>query len=171
MDDASPRTLELLLQETTHHLDASLSAIRDIDQKIEALARFDAILVGLVVTGVSVWSRVGTPWTTLSTWVLVSFAIGITAAIASATIALWAHLGSAMAVGLHPRELKSLLSSEIDDRTLARTILLGYIDAIGSNYLVMERTAKGYRLALFGWLISISTLAIAALGLLADTVQ
>lgn len=168
VDNASRRTL---LQETTHHLDASLSAIRDLDSKIEALARFNAILVGVIVAGISVWAQTGPPIDMVEPWILTVFGIGFATAVMSAAIALWAHLGPGMAVGLHPTDLQYLLDANLESDAITEEILVGYIDAIAANYVVMERTLKGYRLALSTWTLSIAALSVGALGLLTRSMQ
>lgn len=169
MDDASPRTLELLLQETTRQLDASVQAVRDLDTRIEGLARFNAILVGLVAAGLSLWSRTGPPITTVPVWVLGVLAAGLGSALGSAGLAVWAYFGQQVAIGIDPWHLEAMGDADAEGAALFGDLVASGAAAIASNLFVLGRSTRRFRLALASWILSLVLLSSGTVSLLAVT--
>lgn len=170
MDGGSDeRTLALLLQETTHHLDASIRALRDLDGRIEGLARFDAILVGLVVAGLSLWSRIGPPVSDVPLEVLALLTAGFVAAVVSGGLAAWAYLARRVAVGLHPQQLEGIIDLKVEPDELTQELISGYVKAIAYNFLVLDQSTSRFRFAVLSWIVAIAALSMGALGLFVIT--
>lgn len=167
--DPDDRTLALLLRETTNHLDASIRALRDLDGRIEGLARFNAILVGLVVAGLSFWTRIGPTVSDVPLQVLALLTTGFVAAVVSAALSAWAYLARRVAVGLHPHQLEAIIDLEVQPGELTQELVSGYVKAIAYNFLVLDQSTFRFRLAVVSWIVAIATLSMGALGLFGMT--
>lgn len=169
-DPSDPSSeIEVLIEEATRHLEASLTAIRDLDRRIEALARFDAILVGLVVAGLSVWSRAGPSLLSTPASVLVALGLGLGGLLASAGLAVWAYVDHQVAIGLHPSDLRAMTTPEAWPPNLKIRFVEGYVGAIATNFVVLARSTRRFRIALFTWIASVSLLALGTIGLMLTT--
>lgn len=95
--------------------------------------------------------------------------IGFATAVLSAALAVWAYLAHRVAVGLHPNQIEGILGLDVDPGVLREELISGYVKAIASNFLVLDRSTKRFRLALISWIASIASLSTGALGLFVIT--
>lgn len=171
VDDRAPsqRLLDVLLEETKRQLDASVQAVRDLDTRIQGLARFNAVLVGLVAAGLSLWSRSGPPITTVPAWILGVLAAGLGSALGSAGLAVWAYVGQRVVIGIDPEDLRGKLDPQAADQGPFEDLVALGAAAVATNLFVVGRSTRRLRLALASWILSLVLLSAGTVALLAVT--
>ena len=128
-------------------IDTQIDTVDDFDQKVAYVTRFVGVVLGLVLTAVSLASRFGggDPATQLP-------------AVAAVAGAIVTYLSSRVVVGLHPRAARAIADDEYN------TLLLrAYADAVERNRQVLRANAGRFRRTLVALLVGIAYLAMAAL--------
>lgn len=144
-------------------IDAQLTAINELDQKAEHVTRLVGILLGLVLTAVSLAPRLGGRdiATTLPTVIAVSVGvIGLVAAVAGAIIT---YLSSKTVVGMHPRAAREIADTDFEYDEYNALMLRAYADAVEQNKQVLFVNALRFRYTLVALLGGIAYLSLAVL--------
>lgn len=124
MDDPSAPSeaaVRVLHEEARDHLEAVVAAIQDMDDKTSSLVRFNAVIVGVVTTGVSVGLRAHGTLAGLEA-VVVSLTVGLVAMVVSTVEGVRSYLKPDTEVGIDPEQLEEALdssASEVDVRAEA----------------------------------------------------
>lgn len=168
MDGSGPdeEAVRVLHEEARRHLDASLAAIQDVDDKTASLVRFNAVLVGVVVTGISVGPR------SLDSFrgaeiVLGLFALGIVSLVISTVEGVRSYLKPEIDVGVDAARLQDVLDFDVGEHELRGEIVRAYAGGIEQNYVVLEHTASRFRRMLHALVAGLVLLVVGALLLLA----
>lgn len=161
-----PARLEFLFAEAKDHLDAVVRSIRETSDRAESIVRFNVLVVGLLVTAVSVLARTEEGLTTISPlarWTVVS---GFASIVASTAFAVLSYLKRAVVVGLDADEVAEAVETEGDLRDLLGEAIGWYRRAIIRNEEVMSVASRRFRWSLHLLLVGVLLLAAASVLLL-----
>lgn len=163
----TPIALQSMFQEMKDTLDHQVQTVEGLDDKAAQVFRFDALIVGLISTGVSVLASKAGLMASLEPWIIVLFAVGFTAIVASALVALWAYQVSRVRIGLRAEELAEAVEDRsLNQPTLHEEAVIAYGDGIIHNAQTIEATAFRLQIATWALWLGILLLASAAMGLL-----
>lgn len=157
MPGPSEDALERLFAEAQRNLEQQNHAADRLDTKASEVLRFNAILVGVLVTGLSVAAQLG-PVPGASPFPVGGFVAGAVLLLASTMIAIRAFHETGYRVGLQSEELEDVLKRDVGDRELVEEILPAYVGGIAQNRRSLDRVSARMNWALLTLL--------AALGLL-----
>ena len=144
-------------------IDTQIDTVDDFDQKAAYVTRFVGVVLGLVLTAVSLASRFGggDPATQLPAVAAVAGGVvGLVAAVAGAIVT---YLSSRVVVGLHPHAARAIAGGEYGDDEYNTLLLRAYADAVERNRRVLRTNAGRFRRTLVALLVGIAYLAMAAL--------
>ena len=144
-------------------IDTQIDTVDDFDQKAAYVTRFVGVVLGLVLTAVSLASRFGggDPATQLPAVAAVAGGVvGLVAAVAGAIVT---YLSSRVVVGLHPHAARAIADGEYGDDEYNTLLLRAYADAVERNRRVLRVNAGRFRRTLVALLVGIAYLAMAAL--------
>lgn len=141
-------------------LDSQLSAIENFDTKAWRVARLVGILLGLLFTGVSIFSdEIAVQLTAEFIPVIVAVSVGVSALVASLIFAALCILSTTAGFGLRVELADALNEGEINEKDYPGLVTKSYSKNIENNIKVMR--AKGCRLR-----YALSALVVGVLSLL-----
>lgn len=161
----SEEAVRVLHAEAKRHLDAVVSAMRDVDDKTSSLVRFNAVIVGVVTTGISLGLGSLETIPHLDK-VLLLLALGLTAVAASTIAGIRSYLKPSVEVGVDPDRLVEVLALQAGEQDVRGDIVRAYRGGIKLNTLVLERTVVRFRWMLYSLMLGLVFLILSALGLL-----
>ena len=144
-------------------IDTQIDTVDDFDQKAAYVTRFVGVVLGLVLTAVSLASRFGggDPATQLPAVAAVAGGVvGLVAAVAGAIVT---YLSSRVVVGLHPHAARAIAGGEYGDDEYDTLLLRACADAVERNRQVLRANAGRFRRTLVALLVGVAYLAMAAL--------
>ncbi|WP_336134200.1 hypothetical protein [Natronomonas amylolytica] len=142
-------------------LDSQLSAIENFDTKAWRVARLVGVLIGVLFTGVSVFSaEVSVELTVEYLPVIVAVGVGISALVVSLIFSALCILSTVAGFGLKVELADALNEGDVDEEDYPGLVMKSYSKNIENNIKVMQ--AKGRRLryalaALVAGVLSLST--------------
>lgn len=157
--------VRLLYEEARHRAAAVTDAITEMEDRIEGTIRFNVLLLGLALTGVSFLLRFDGGMGPPPTLVLSLLALGTLALMASTAIAVTAYLKEKIAAGVDTDALYSALAYDLDQRELQMELLRVYRVAIAEDETVIDQTSRRFRGSLYGLLLGLGLFTLAALDL------
>lgn len=157
MAGPSEDALERLFAEAQRNLEQQNEVADRLDTKASEVLRFNAILVGVLVTGLSVAAQLG-PVRGASAFPVGGFVAGAVLLLASTMVAIRAFHETGYRVGLQSEELEDVLDRDVRERELLEEILPAYVRGIAQNRRSLDRVSARMNWALLTLL--------AALGLL-----
>lgn len=169
MDDVE--ALRFLFGEAKDHLGEVVGAIRETSDRAESVVRFNVLVLGLVVTAVSVLVRADRPVgvgavEALQLGILVAVGSGFGALVVSTVFAVMSYLKRGVAVGLDAEDMVSAARRGLERRELVRGALEAYRDGIVRNEEIMSVAARRFRWSLLFLVAGIVLLGTAAMALL-----
>ncbi|PSQ64850.1 MAG: hypothetical protein BRD24_09145 [Halobacteriales archaeon SW_9_67_24] len=144
-------------------IDTQIDTVDDFDQKAAYVTRFVGVVLGLVLTAVSLASRFGggDPATQLPA--VAAVAGGVVRLVAAVAGAIVTYLSSRVVVGLHPHAARAIADGEYGGDEYNTLLLRAYADAVERNRQVLSANARRFRWTLVALLVGIAYLAMAAL--------
>lgn len=142
-------------------IDTQIATVDDLDQKAAYVTRFVGVVLGLVLTAVSLVSRFGEGDPVTSLPVVVAVAAGVVGLVAAIAGAIVTYLSSEVVVGLHPHAARSIADGEYSYDEYNALLLRAYADAIERNRRVLSANARRFRSTLVALLAGITYLSIA----------
>lgn len=155
-----------LFSEAKDHLDAVVRSIRETSDRAESIVRFNVLVLGLLVTAISVLVRTDEGFTVVSPlarWTVVS---GFAAIVASTALAVLSYLKRAVVVGLDADDIAEAVETEGDTRDVLVDAIWWYRRAIIRNEEVMSIASRRFRWSLHLLLVGLLLLAGTSLLLL-----
>lgn len=164
----TPAALRSMFRETKDALDHQAQTVEGLDDKVAQVFKFDALIIGLASTGVSfIVSKSGLQ-ASLPPWLVTVFAVGFTAIIVSASVAVWAYQVTRVRIGLRAEEVvEAVDDQDLDESTLHEEAVVAYGDGIIHNAQNIQATAFRLQIATWALWLGILLLAVATMGLLA----
>lgn len=163
----TPAALNAMFQEMKDTLEHQVQTVDGLDDKAAQVFKFDALIVGLVTSGVSILLSNLRFGAAIPTWLVVVFGIGFTAIIVSALVAVWAYQVTRVRVGLRAEEVVEAIDDpNLDQPTLYEESVLAYGDGVVHNAQNIEATAFRLQIATWALWLGILLLAVATMGLL-----
>lgn len=147
-------------EEARRTLEEQLRVLEDIDTKAVKVLRVNVVLVGLVLTTVSIAVRTGRPVESLLNWYLVA---GVGCLLASTAVAGLTYTTSNIRGGIDPDGLRYMLENDLSDERNVEELVYSYADWIESNYELNVRSAP---LGTLTVLLVVHALTLLSLGVL-----
>lgn len=144
-------------------IDTQIDTVDDLDQKAAYVTRFVGVVLGLVLTAVSLAFRLGDGALTTSVPAILAVAAGVVGLVAAIAGAIVTYLSSKVVVGLHPRAAKTIADGEYGYGEYNALLLRSYADAVERNRQVLAANARRFRSTLVALLAGITYLSIAVL--------
>lgn len=142
----SPReqALRVLLDEAKDHVEYQFRTIQDTEEKAGKIIRFNAVVAGLVFTGISLLLQAAPAQVVALDVVLLVGALG--ALVGSTGVASLAFTRPLIAVGLDAGRLEEALNYHLDPGSIRTGALVAYSQGLRHNYDRVVRP-RGRRLA------------------------
>lgn len=156
--------LRFLFDEARHVLDAQRDAIDAFDEKAARLLRFDALLLGLVLTAASLMARAGWMGRQLHPFTI-GYGLGVACLVVSAVTTVVAYRRLRWNMGLRAESLRRALGYEADEEALLVASLQAYTRAMARNSSTTDHAAKWLDRGLAALLSGIIILAASSTGL------
>lgn len=152
-----------LIDRFERNVDMQASLLGEIDDKAGRIARLVALVLGVVVSALSIGVRfsTGSPEATVPT--LVTFGLGTVGLVVSMAGALVTYLSSKIKLGVHPTSARTLEGSPISKRTYSRLVMKSYANTLEKNRRVLDVNARRLQFTLTSLVVGTSNLALAAL--------
>lgn len=132
-------------------LDVQINLLGDVDSKAEHLTRFAGLLIGVLLTGLSVIGKLDNVGLSIfSTEAQVFFIIGIGSLLISLFFAIFTYLNSSFMYGPSAKTGRYIANTDVDEDEYTSLILGAYADAIEKNHPVLEENFRRFRNALLG---------------------
>lgn len=163
-DDSA--SLEFLFSEAEDHLVEVVSAIRETSARAESVVRFNVLVLGLVVTAVSVLVQARGLVGLVPTWVLGAVGAGFGALLGSTLFAVLSYLKRGVAVGLDADDMVSAAGQDLGRDEVVLEALYAYRDGIIRNEEILSIAAGRFRWSLWLLITGVVLLASASTGLL-----
>lgn len=139
-------------------IDAQIATLDGIDTKAQYVTRLVAVLLGVVLSALSLANRQGLlTGPNVTTHAVVTFGIGVAALLLSMTAAVVTYLGSRFGSGLH-QNVGHLLSDPdyaTDAETHFRRVVGAYGHVVETNDRVIGANAERFRLSLLLLLVGV----------------
>lgn len=141
-------------------LDSQLSAIENFDTKAWRVARLVGILLGVLFTGVSVFSAEVTVQLTVDYLpVIVAVGVGVSALVVSLVFAALCILSTTAGFGLRVELADALNEGDVDDEDYPGLVTKSYSKNIKNNIKVMRAKGRRLRYALSALVVGVLTLS------------
>lgn len=165
MPGPTPEALRLLFKEAKDVLAAQLEALANMDSKAEAVARFNLLIVGFIVTVLTVLTGPDrSVLVRIPVGVLLS--VGFAALVLSSILAVRAYVKKDIAVGLHASDVQNSLDYDIGESDILSQAIRVYTRSAASNDLLIVRESRWLAWALGALVVGIISLATGAAALL-----
>lgn len=145
-------------------VDVQVQTLNDIDTKAAELMRLLAVLLGVVLTGVSLIPEFKALTLTVdSAPLVVSAVVGVGGLLLSLGFAIITYLSSRFDYGVSPGVAEYVANNEVTGEEYAGIMLRGYADIIPDNRDVVRANSRRFRNALTALLVALASLALAVL--------
>lgn len=125
-------------EEARRTLEEQLRVLEDIDTKAVKVLRVNVVLVGLVLTAVSIGVRTGRPVESLPNWYLVA---GVGCLLASTAVATLTYTTTSIRAGIDVDGLRYMLANDLSDERNVEELVYSYADWMEFNYETNVRSA------------------------------
>lgn len=159
-DDRPDPALERLFEEAHRTVEKQLRVGESVDAKAAEILRFDAIVLGVVMTGASLTLRSGLLSTTPA-WIVGLFALGFVLLVASTLFAVRCYRLAESRLGVQPDDLVRARVEGATEEEVLDAGLRGYAEGIRRNARSIDAAARRLRAALRTLWFGLATLAAA----------
>lgn len=160
MPRPSEDALERLFAEAQRNLEQQNQAADRLDTKASEVLRFNAVLIGVLVTGLSVAAQLG-PVPGTSPFPVEGFVGGAVLLLTSTMITIRAFHETGYRVGLQSEELEDVLDQDVRDRDLLEEMVPAYVRGIAQNRRSLDRVSARMNRALMTLLSALGLLLAA----------
>lgn len=134
--------LEISREEAQRTIDRQIETLDDIDDKAVKILRLNLVLIGILLTGISIASsEYGDGFGTLQTVFNWYISAGLLSIIASTALAAFTYTASSKRGGMSSRDIKELVENDLPPETNLEGIVESYADWIQYNYEVNTKNA------------------------------
>lgn len=151
-----------LIDRFERNIDMQATLLGEIDDKAGYVSRLVALVLGVVVSALSIGIRLGGPLNA-DFPTLVAFGLGTAGLIVSMSGAIITYLSSKIKLGVHPDSAKILQKPSIGKSTYSRLVVNSYAGTLEENRKVIDVNAKRLRYTLASLVAAISYLTLAVL--------
>lgn len=136
--------VEISREEAHRVIDNQIKTLDDIDNKAARLLRINLVLLGIILTGLSLALDTNSSSesiqvvTRLNNMYTIS---GVLFLLASTAVAAITYTSSSLQAGVSANDLRQFLDNNLDDRTNLEGLIEGYAEWIEYNYKVNARNA------------------------------
>lgn len=159
-----PRVLDGLHEEGRETLERQMRTGEDLDSKASDLLRFNAILIGVVVSAMALTLRSGLDVPSLPVWLVGVAGTGVALVGLSTLLSILAYEVTEYGVGLRTRSLRGILGDDPGPQEFQERLVRTYADIIEGNRTPLDKTADRLKLALWTLLAGLAFLGLAAGG-------
>lgn len=152
-----------LIDRFERNVDMQASLLGEIDAKAGRVARLIALVLGVVVSALSIGVQLGTGPPEVTAPTLVTFGLGIAGLTISMAGAIITYLSSNIGLGVHPASAINLEEPSIDRTTYSRLVMNSYANTLERNWRVLDANAIRLRVTLASLVVGTSYLALAVL--------
>jgi len=150
-------------------VDVQVRTLDGIDTKAAELMRLLAVLLGVVLTGISLLSEFENVTVTVdSVPLVVSVAVGVGGLLSSLGFAIITYLSSRFGYGVGPGVAEYVANNDVGREEYAGIMLRGYADIISENREVVRANSRRFRTSLTALLIALASLALSVLYVVTD---
>lgn len=160
MDTLSDDALVRLFEEGRRVLETQIQLGNGIDSKASEILRFNSILVGILVTGLSILLRSGPGFSDgLGSPTVGGFLFGFLLLVTSTLFCILAYQVPVIHLGLRAEDLRRGSTFEADERAMLEEMLDAYTRATDENSTGLDRSVRHLRWALWSLLAALAILA------------
>jgi hypothetical protein len=156
MTELPEAVLEQLFEETKDLIRAQREVGARVDTQASQILRFNAILIGLLVTGASLGLRLEGDVLPRDPVAVGGYAGGAALLVASTILAVLSYRNPVYRVGLHPGEIRGMLDQSVDRRNILRRALVAYTRGVEKSQRSLDTTTLRLEAALWALVASLS---------------
>lgn len=169
MSELTSEGPRILFEEARGTVQVQGSTIEAIDEKAAQLLRFNALLVGLVATGTTLFLNTAGP--AMGSFGLAALVVGLAGLVASTCLAILAFRTKEFRTGLDARDLTSAVEIDPSQASILKEATRAHAKAIVENSKSIERAIRRIGAALWTLLCAIGALTLATTSLLLNNGQ
>lgn len=150
-------------EEAHRVIDNQVQTLNDIDDKAARLLRINLVLLGIILTGISLAVDTGTGSDSLQVVsdLYNTYTIGgVVMLLLSTGVAAVTYTSSSLQAGVSANDLRMFLDNDFDDRTNLEGLVEGYAEWIEYNYEVNAKNAPLGTLTLLLLIFAMTSLAL-----------
>ena len=144
-------------------IDHQVALLDAIDTKAEHVTRLVILLVGVILTAISIGIRMTGGPPAASVPVRIAFAAGMAGLVATMVTAIVTYLSSRMRLGLHPSTADTFESVDMPMDQYAMLVINAYASVIEDNKAVLDTNSFRFRITLVCLVVAVSYVATAIL--------
>lgn len=164
MDGLTDKALERLFDEARQLVKAQQISLQGLDNRLASLLRFEALLLGVLVTILSALWRAGL-WADFPAVSQGLALLTVALLLASTLLIVLAYQPGDLSIGLRARSITSVLEMEADDRALLRKSIHAYTQALSTNRQALNQASRRFDAATWTLIASLATFASSAMTL------
>lgn len=156
--------LDRIHAEGVRTLERQMSMGEDLDTKASQLLRFNALVIGLLVSVVALSVGGDSIAPAVPVWTTALFLLGVGAVTVSTLFALLAYEITTYVLGIRADELREVLRLGIPTGEFLKRLVLTYASALEGNRSSLDGTATRLKAALWFLLLGVALLGVSAGG-------
>lgn len=152
-----------LIDRFERNVDMQAALLGEIDAKAGRIARLIALVLGVVISALSIGVRLGTGPPEATVPMLVTFWLGIAGLMVSMSSAIITYLSSNIKLGIHPASAINLEEPSIDRPTYSRLVMNSYTNTLEMNRRVLDVNARRLQFTLASLVVGTGCMGLTAL--------
>ncbi len=164
--DDQLEALRHLYNEGRTNVDAQLATGTDLDTKASQVFRFNSLVVGILVSAISIFLRFENVPLEMGDWVLYAMGAGVVLLSVSALLAIMAYMVTEFATGLRAEDIEGAHQEGFGEEDLLGEMVEAYARAVETNRANIDTTARRLRYSLWTLFGGLVVLGASAIGLI-----
>lgn len=157
--------LEHLYEEGRANVEHRIATGTDLDTKASQVFRFNTLVIGILVSAISILLRMEEPRVDMGDWILYTMAAGVLLLGVSALLAILAYMVTEFAMGLRAEDLSRAREERFSQTGLLEEMVAAYTRAATANRRNLDTTADRLKASLWTLLAGLVVLGASAVGL------
>ncbi len=158
--------LKHLYDEGHANVEHQIATGTDLDTKASQVFRFNTLVIGILVSALSILLRLEDAPLQVGDWILYAMAGGVVLLGISALLAILAYMVTEFAMGLRAEDLANAREAGFTEAELLEEMVAAYTRAAAANRANIDTTAKRLKGALWTLFLGLIILGASAVGLI-----
>lgn len=155
-----------LYKEGRTNVEAQLATGADLDTKASQVFRFNTLVIGILVSAISIILRFDETRVRMGDWVLYAIGAGVVLLSVSALLAILAYMVTEFATGLRAEDLDGAHRTGFEEEELLEEMVEAYARAVATNRAKIDTIARRLKASLWILFLGLVVLGTSAVGLI-----
>lgn len=158
--------LKHLYDEGRANVEHQIAKGAELDTKASQIFRFNTLVIGILVSAISILLRFDDAPFQVGDWVLYTMAAGVVLLGVSTLLAILAYMVTEFAMGLRAEDLGEAHAAGFEEAALLEEMVAAYTRAVAANRTNIDATANHLKRALWTLFAGLVVLGTSAVGLI-----